>query len=91
MSSKQASTIKWLALIIIGSSIPILVIVIGIIIALVWTIHPDPLTGIVDTTVENAAFFGGLYFALPCGLLSGVSGIYARSKGLLNKIFVSSQ
>ncbi|MCX6082995.1 MAG: hypothetical protein NTW32_25990 [Chloroflexi bacterium] len=90
MSIKQVSKIKWLAGIIVGSSISIVLIVIGIIIALVWTIHPDPVTGITDTTVENAVFFGGLYFALPFGLLSVGAGIYARSKGMLNKLFTTT-
>ena len=62
-----------------------MLIIIGIIIALGWTIHTDPVTGITDTTVENAVFFGGLYLALPCGLLDVVVGIRAQSKGLLKK------
>jgi hypothetical protein len=90
VSVKQAPKINWLIGIIIGSSISIALIVIGIIIALVWTIHPDPVTGITDITVENAVFFGGLYFALPCGLLSITAGIYARSNSLLNKIFTTT-
>jgi hypothetical protein len=87
---KQASKTNWLAGIFISSSIPVVLIVKGIIIALIWTIHPDPATGITDTTVENTVFFGGLYLALPCGLLSVVVGIYARSKGLLKKGFVTT-
>jgi len=52
----------------------------------VWTIYPDPVTGITDTTVENVVLFGGLYLALPCGLINIVAGIFARSKGLVTKI-----
>ena len=88
MSTKQAPKNNWLAGIIIGSSIPIVLIVIGIIIVLGWTLHPDPVTGVTDTTVENTLFFVCLYFALPCGLLSVLAGIYARSKGSLKNVFV---
>jgi len=58
----------------------------GIIIALAWTIYPDPVTGITDTTVENVVLLGGLYLALPCGLTNIIVGIFARSKGLVTKM-----
>jgi len=90
MRTKQASETNWLAGIIIGSSIPVVIIVIGIIIGLAWTIHPDPVTGITDTTVENTVFFSSLYIAPPCGLLSLIAGIHARSKGLLKNDFVAA-
>ena len=90
MSTKQATKTNWLAGIIIGSSIPVVLIVGGIIIALGWTLHPDPVTGITDKTVENTVSFGGLYFALPCGVLSVCVGIYTRSKGLLKKMFATT-
>jgi hypothetical protein len=90
MRIKQASKTNWLAGVIIGSSIPVVLIVIGIIIVLVWTIHPDPVTGITDTTVENTVFFSSLYFAPPCGLLCVIAVIYARSKGLLKNVFVAT-
>lgn len=57
-----------------------MLIVIGIIKAAMSETH-----GIVDTTTEQAVFFGGLYLALPCGLLSIIAGINALSKGLMEK------
>jgi len=52
----------------------------GIIIALVSETY-----GFVDATTEQAVFFGGLYLAIPCGLLNIIIGINARSKGLTKK------
>ena len=80
MNTEQTSTTNWSTGIIIGASIPITLIVIGIIIALVSETH-----GIVDATTEQAVFFGGLYLALPCGLLSIIVGSKALSKGLVKK------
>jgi hypothetical protein len=81
MTTKQASTKTNRSIwVILGSSIPITLIVIGIIKAWLSETH-----GIVDATTEQAVFFGGLYFALPCGLLSVIVGMKALSKGLVNK------
>jgi hypothetical protein len=80
MITEQASKTNWSIWVIIESSIPITLIVIGIIKALISETH-----GIVDTTTEQAVFFGGLYLALPCGLLSIIAGINALSKGSVNK------
>jgi hypothetical protein len=80
MTTKQASKTNWSVWVIIGSSIPITLIVIGIIKALMSESH-----GIVDTTTEQAVFFNGLYLALPCGLLNIIVGINALSKGLVRK------
>ena len=60
---------------------------VGIIAILGGAGSTDPVTGITDTTVENAVLFGGLYFALPCGLLGLVVGIRAQSRSLLKKGF----
>ena len=35
--------------------------------------------------LENTLLFGGLYFALPCGLLNIIVGIFAQTKGLVKK------
>lgn len=80
MTSKQASKTNWSLWVIIGSSIPITLIAIGIIKALMSESH-----GIVDVSTEQAVFFGALYAALPCGILSIIAGIKALSKGLINK------
>ncbi len=80
MTTKQASETNWIVWVIIGSSIPIVLIVIGIIKA--WLSRTP---GIVDTTTQQAVFWGGLCFALPCGLLNIIVGINALSKGLVKK------
>jgi hypothetical protein len=80
MTTEQASKTNRSVWVILGSSIPITLIVLGIIKALLSETH-----GIVDATIERAVFFGGLYLALPCGLLSVIVGIKALSKGLVNK------
>jgi hypothetical protein len=81
---------NWLAGIVILSSLLIILIVIGITIALMWTIHPDPMTGVTDTTVENVTFIGARYIALPCGILNVVAGIFTWSRGLLKKMFTTA-
>jgi hypothetical protein len=80
MTAKEASKSNWSVWVIIGSSIPITLMVIGIIKALLSESH-----GIVDVTTEQAVFFGGLYLALPSGLLNIIVGINALSKGLVRK------
>jgi hypothetical protein len=80
MTAKEASKTNWSVWVIVGSSIPITLIVIGIIKALM-----SETRGIVDATTEQAVFFGGLYLALPCGLLSIIVGINALSKGWIRK------
>lgn len=86
MDVKPVSKINWRLAILIGSSIPILLIVIGVIIVLASIFLPAaPGTGVVDTTLENATLFGGLYLALPFGLLNLLVGSSALSKGSLNK------
>ena len=83
--TRQDAKQHWSSGVIIASSIPILLIILGIVIALGWTIRTDPVTGVIDTTVENAVFFGGLYAALPCGVAGAITGAFARSKGLASK------
>jgi hypothetical protein len=83
----QSTKSNWSAGIIIASSLPIVLIMVGIIGMAAGAGRTDPVTGITDTTVENAVLFGGLYFALPCGLLNLVVGIRARSRSLLKKRF----
>ena len=83
MNTKQNSKTNWPAIVIIGSSIPITLIVMGIIIAVVSELNTHD--GIYDVTVEHAAFIGGLYFALPCGLLNIIVATFARSRDLVKK------
>ena len=80
MTTEQVSKTNQLIVLIIGLSIPIIVIVIAIIKTLMLESH-----GIVDTTTVQAAFFGGLCLALPCGIPSVSIGIKALSKGLISK------
>jgi hypothetical protein len=83
MNAKQVSNKNWTVAVIIGSSIPILLIIIGILTELAKAFQPY--TGIVDTTNENAVFFGGLFLAIPFGLLDIFAGNFALSKGLVEK------
>jgi len=83
MDTKQESKIHWPTWVIIASSILILLIVIGFIIA--WVSEITTQDGMYDITVENAVFWGGIYYALPCGLINIIVGNYARSKGLVQK------
>ncbi len=76
----RISKINWPVWIIVGSSLPIALILIGVI--KVWMSESQ---GIVDTTTEKAVFFGVLYAAPPCGLLSIMTGIKIMSKGSVNK------
>jgi len=89
VNTEQASKTNWSTGVIIGSSIPITLIVIGIIIKLLAFATPSlqqlPLMDPNDTTIENAVLFGGLFLALPCGLLNSIVGSYALSKGLMKK------
>jgi hypothetical protein len=85
LSTKQSSKIDWSTGIIIASSIPIVLIIIGIIAMIGGAGRTDPVTGITDTTVENAVLLGGLYLALPCGLLDVVVGTQAQSRDLLKE------
>ncbi|MDH5196323.1 MAG: hypothetical protein OEY20_03610 [Gemmatimonadota bacterium] len=64
---------RWAAVVIL-SSVLIMLVALGAAIALLWTSHPDPATGITTTTVERAAFFGARFVALPCGLLNVLAG-----------------
>jgi hypothetical protein len=81
MTTKQASKTNWQAGMIVVSSMLITLIVLGIVAA--WVQEVNTHDGIYDTTIENAVMFAGLYFALPCGLLNIVLGIFARSRDLL--------
>jgi hypothetical protein len=85
MDNRQRTQAIWLSGAIIAASIPILLLILGIIAALGWTIRTDPVTGVTDTTVENAVFLGGLYAALPCGVADVMAGAFARTKGSVNK------
>jgi hypothetical protein len=68
---------------------PVTLIIAGILIKLLaFAVRPLqqlPLMHPNDTTIENAVLFGGLYLALPCGLLNVIVGILARSRGWLKK------
>jgi hypothetical protein len=83
MNAKQASKTNWSAGVIIGASIPITLIVIGTIIALISEFNTHD--GIYDTTIMSAVLFGGLYLAIPCGLLDIIVGILAQSRDLVKK------
>jgi len=89
INTKQASKTNWLVWVIIGSSIPITFLVMATLIKLLASAIPSlqqlPLMDINDTTIENAIFFGGLYLALPCGLLNIIAGIFAQSRSLVKK------
>lgn len=87
MSIKQTPNTNWLTGIVVGASIPIILIVLGITIELASWVSAQIhfVRGPEDTTLENAILFGGLYFALPYGILSIVAGIFARSKDLIKK------
>lgn len=73
--------------VIIASSIPLALMVTGILVELLdWATYSlRPPTGIEDTTLENALFFLGRFFALPCGLINVIVAPSARSKGHLEK------
>jgi len=79
MTSKQSSHPDWPVLFTIVSSALLLLMLLGIIKVFILDSH-----GIVDTTTEQALFFGGLFLALPCGLLSLISAIKARLKRAAN-------
>ncbi len=83
MNTKKGFTINWSAGVIIGSSIPIILIVIGIVIAVIKEFNVSD--GIRDTTIMNAVVFGGLYLAIPCGLLDIIVGNSAQSRDLVKK------
>ncbi|PKN95133.1 MAG: hypothetical protein CVU44_00165 [Chloroflexi bacterium HGW-Chloroflexi-6] len=86
MDAKPATKINWPLAILAGSSLPIILILIGIILVLVSIFYPaGPGTGVVDTTLENIVLFGGLYLALPFGLLNIFAGSRALVKGRLKK------
>ena len=78
VNAKLGAKTNWSVGVIIGLSIPILLIVLGIVKMLVSESH-----GFVDVTTEQTVFFIGLYFALPCGLLSIIVGIKARVKKIV--------
>ena len=83
MDTAQVSKTNWSLGMMIGSSIMIILIIVGILIKLAKAFQP--FTGIVDTTNENAVFFGGLFLAIPCGLMDILAGNFALSKGLVKK------
>lgn len=88
MNAKTASKTHWSVVVLIGSSLPILLILLGILHELVsaWVASLNPIrSGLVDVTVEHLVFLGGLYLALPCGLLNLIAVAQARSRGLVNK------
>ena len=74
---------SWPSLTLILASIPILFIFLAAILAYVSEVTTRD--GVYDVTFENAAFFGGLYLAIPCGLTAIIAGASARSRGLITK------
>lgn len=87
MQTQQPLKTGWPAGVLILCSLPILLIAMGIIALLAsWMLAgSDVIDGVVDTTLENALLFGGLYFALPCGLINILLAIFARSRGWLDR------
>jgi hypothetical protein len=83
MDTKQSSTTKWPVELLIVSSIPILLMIIGIILAVVSELTAR--NGVYDVTAEHFVFMAGLYAAIPCGLIAIIAANAARSKGLVNK------
>ncbi len=83
MDSQPATKSHWPQAVIVGSSLLIALLIFQII--TVWVSEITTQDGMYDTTVENAAFWGGIYYALPCGLINIIVGNYARSKGLVQK------
>ena len=68
------------------SSLPIILIFLGMLIELlkfvVYRLHPVN-NGVVDVTIEHLVFTGGLYLALPCGVIVLITSIIAKSKGII--------
>lgn len=87
VNTKQASKINWAEGVITLSSIPIALIVLGIIIELVKLIFARIYyaTGVHDTTIQFFVTRTALYLAIPCGLLNIIVGNLARSRGLAEK------
>ena len=77
---EPASTPRWPSPVIVGSSIPLALIAVGLI-----RVLTAERGGIVDTSAEHAAFGIGLYLAVPCGLASIVTGVVSLSRRLLRK------
>lgn len=79
MTIPQPARPSWPSVTLILASLPILLILLSI----VQTVISEVTThnGVYDTTYENAAFFGGLYLAIPCGLIDITVGMLARSRG----------
>lgn len=87
MNNGQNPGNNWALGILIASSIPILLILVGIIAMLGGAGRTDPVTGINNTTVENAVLFGGLYCAIPSGLSGVIVGVWAQARKLIEKRF----
>jgi len=89
MDIQKASKERWTAGIIIGASTPVILMITGILMRVLGSAIPPiqylPLMSPNDTTIENLVFIGGLYLALPCGLLTIIAVIFARPKGLLTQ------
>jgi hypothetical protein len=83
MNTKQTAETNWPISVIVVSSIPIILIIVDIIIAVIMELNARD--GIHNTTYMNAAIFGGLYLAIPCGLLNIIVCNFARSRGLVGK------
>lgn len=77
---EPASTPRWPSPVIVGSSIPLALIAVGLI-----RVLTAERGGIVDTSAEHAAFGIALYLALPCGLASIITGVISLSRRLLRK------
>ena len=81
---KYLSKIHWPAVFIL-SSVPILMLLTGIVIDFFCVLYPGPARGIEDVTIEFLVFHGALYFALPCSLLNITAGTYTITTGLAKK------
>ena len=83
MNTKHPSPPLWPSVTLVLASIPIVMTLLAFIQAVISEVTTT--NGVYDVTYERAAFFGGLYLAIPCGLIAIIAGASARSRGLINK------
>lgn len=83
MTTSRPDKPSWPSVILFAGSIPILSILLAAILAYISEVTAQ--NGVYDVTYERAAFFGGLYLAIPCGLIAIIAGARARSKGWVGK------
>jgi len=82
MNSNRSSAPLWPSVTLVLASIPIVMTLLAFIQAVISEVTTT--NGVYDVTYERAAFFGGLYLAIPCGLIAIIVGGRARSRGWVN-------